>query len=114
MHGTWAPLVSSQREPHESNCLTESANSAIDRAGSCGQTDSVRNVWQECTNVNHPFKPSPSVRFNGWYWDVSHAMSPDKPAKVGLTMPGAKVGALVGLFFENTLPVATGQVDIGP
>ena len=52
------------------------------------------------------------ARFNGWYWDVSHAMKPDTVAKVGLALPVAKVGDLVGLFFENTLPVMTATVAV--
>ena len=52
------------------------------------------------------------ARFNGWYWDVSHAMKPDTAAKVGLALPVAKVGDLVGLFFENTLPVMTATVAV--
>ena len=39
-------------------------------------------------------------------------MKPDTAAKVGLALPVAKVGDLVGLFFENTLPVMTTAVAV--
>jgi hypothetical protein len=39
-------------------------------------------------------------------------MKPDTVAKVGLALPVAKVGDLVGLFFENTLPVMTATVAV--
>lgn len=29
------------------------------------------------TNVNHPFQPRSSARFNGYYWDVSTALKAD-------------------------------------
>ena len=52
------------------------------------------------------------ARFNGWYWDVSHAMKPDTAANLGLALPVSRVGDLVGLFFENTLPVMTTAVAV--
>ena len=66
----------------------------------------------ECTNVNHPFNPNPSVRFNGWYWDVSVALKPDTLADLTLAIPQPKVAAMVGLFFENTETVTTDRVAV--
>ena len=61
----------------------------------------------ECTNVNHPFDPRPSARFNGWYWDVSTLFQPDVQAQVELALPKAKVPNMIGLFFENVETVLT-------
>ena len=67
----------------------------------------------ECTNVNHPFDPRPSARFNGWYWDVSAALAADTAAAVALRLPQRKLADVVGLFFENTEPVASRRVSVG-
>ena len=64
-------------------------------------------------NVNHPFDPRPSARFNGWYWDVSLALKADTAAKISLALPTAKAKDMAGLFFENTFPVTTEEVQLG-
>ena len=68
----------------------------------------------ECTNVNHPFSPNKSARFNGWYWDVSSALTADVTAKLQLALPQSKVADVNGLFFENTETIVTDQVAALP
>jgi hypothetical protein len=60
----------------------------------------------ECTNVNHPFDPRASARFNGYYWDVSTALKPDIAGGLELRLPVAFASSIQGLFFEGVEPVA--------
>ena len=58
----------------------------------------------ECTNVNHPFQPRPSARFNGYYWDVSKALKAGVAGKLELMLPSVDAPSMQGLFFENVEP----------
>ena len=58
----------------------------------------------ECTNVNHPFQPRVSKRFNGYYWDVSTALKADRVGNLQLKLPSVDAVAMQGLFFENVEP----------
>jgi hypothetical protein len=59
----------------------------------------------ECTNVNHPFDPRASARFNGYYWDVSTVLKPGIEGELELRLPTTYVASVQGLFFEGVEPV---------
>lgn len=56
-----------------------------------------------CTNVNHPFQPRQSRRFNGYYWDVTTEFAAGVESKVELRIPSVDIEAVQGLFFENVV-----------
>ena len=66
-----------------------------------------------CVGPTHCFSAVNRVMWRaGWYWDVSAAFEPDTPAEVALQLPLPKAAAVAGLFFENTLTLATQQVQV--
>ena len=66
----------------------------------------------ECTNVNHPFAPRKSARFNGYYWDVSTVMEPNKRAHIELLVPSAYVSAVQGLYYEGVESIVTRDFEL--
>ena len=65
----------------------------------------------ECTNVNHPFTPRKSARFNGYYWDVSTVMKANKRAHVELLVPSTYVSAVQGLYYEGVESIVTREFE---
>jgi hypothetical protein len=66
----------------------------------------------ECTNVNHPFTPNKSARFNGFYWDLSTVLAPDAKMSVELVIQPTFIPLMQGLYFEGVEPIVTGDFAV--